>query len=105
MLYVNSLLKDLSSLKGDVLREMERGAMCESNRLNLERAIEASNAQIEEAREAQARLKEAYQRELEKPPDIRYKNRTVEVRSNECDDIKSELDRIRYRDGGVYGSN
>lgn len=91
---------DNSRLESKV-NELESAlVVCNTNKYQLESAVKSQNDKIEQYRVDIEAKKEEYEKLLGQEPEIRYKTvyksvPNIEVKSDECEDIKKLLDSIR----------
>jgi hypothetical protein len=102
LVWIGSLYRTESVLRAELAKEVETTQKCKLSNSEYKQSIEDNNKRLEVMQDTQEKLKSQYLEELNKPPDIRYRDRIVEVKSDDCKDIKLELDRIRTR--GVLGN-
>ena len=91
---------DNSRLENKVNELESKLVVCNTNRYQLESAVKSQNDKIEQYRVDIEAKKEEYEKLLGKEPEIRYKTvyksvPNIEVKSDECEDIKKLLDSIR----------
>lgn len=91
---------DNSRLESKVNELESELGVCSTNRYQLESAVKSQNDKIDQYRVDIEAKKEEYEKLLGQEPEIRYKTvyekvPNIEVKSDECKDIKKLIDNIR----------
>ena len=98
--YINDVKKERDNYKSEnsVLREQIAYSKLEKERL--ETAIREQNNHIKQLELNEQLARSKLKKWKDKPPNIRFKTITKirEVQSNECKDIKTQLDSIKHTD-------
>jgi len=98
--YINDIKNERDNYKSEnsVLREQVAYSKLEKERL--ETAVREQNEHIKQLELNEQLALSKLKKWKDKPPNIRYKTITKirEVQSNECKDIKTQLDRIKHTD-------
>ena len=96
-LYIEVLGSQIEKINAELSKSQSLLALEKANNINLSASIEAQNNKIELIKNDYDSKNKEFEQWKQKPAEIKYKEiiKKIEVKSNECKDIKIIIDDIR----------